>query len=72
MLQTKHNRERTSSPVRVFAARLHATGCFLRETQAILRLIGVERSHQAIWNWVPRLADSVPDPPTELGSSANF
>ncbi len=40
-------RERTATPVRVFAVRLHATGCSLRETQAILRLIGVERSHQA-------------------------
>ncbi|GAB7019516.1 IS6 family transposase [Halostagnicola bangensis] len=56
-------RERTATPVRVFAVRLHATGCSLRETQAILRLIGVERSHQAIWNWVHQLADSVPDPP---------
>ncbi|AHG02011.1 hypothetical protein HALLA_01545 (plasmid) [Halostagnicola larsenii XH-48] len=57
-------RERTATPVRMFAIRLHATGCSLRETQAILRFIGVERSHQAIWNWVHRLADSVPDPPT--------
>ena len=55
-------RERTATPVRVFPARLHATGCSLRETQSILRLIGVERTHQAIWHWVHRLADSVPDP----------
>lgn len=41
-------RERTETPVRVFAVRLHATGCSLRETQAILRLIGVERSHRAL------------------------
>jgi transposase-like protein len=57
-------RERTATPVRAFAVRLHATGCSLRETAAILRSIGVERSHQAIWQWVHRLADSVPDPPT--------
>ncbi|QRV17817.1 IS6 family transposase (plasmid) [Haloterrigena salifodinae] len=57
-------RERTATPVRAFAVRLHATGCSLRETQAILRSLGVERSHQAIWHWVHRLADSVPDPPT--------
>ncbi len=56
-------RERTATPVRVFAVRLHATGCSIREIQAILRLLGVERSHQAIWHWVYRLADSVPDPP---------
>ena len=46
-----------------FAVRLHATGCSLRETQAILRLFGVQRSHQAIFQWVHRVADSVPDPP---------
>jgi putative transposase len=57
-------RERTATSVRVFAVRLHATGCSLRETQAILRLLGIERSHQAIWHWVHRLADSVPDSPT--------
>ncbi len=43
-------RERTATPVRVFAVRLYATGCSLRGTQAILRLIGVKRSHQAIWH----------------------
>jgi len=42
-------RERTATPVRAFAVRLHATGCSLRETQKILRLFGVERSYQAIW-----------------------
>ncbi|PGF14455.1 IS6 family transposase [Natrinema sp. CBA1119] len=57
-------RERTATPVRAFAVQLHATGCSLQETQTILRSLGVERSHQAIWHWVHRLADSVPDPPT--------
>ncbi len=56
-------RERTATPVRAFAVRLHATGCSLRETQEILRLFGVERSHQAIWQWVHQVADSVPDQP---------
>jgi len=56
-------RERTATPVRALAVRLHATGCSLRETQAILRLFGVQRSHQAIFQWVHRVADSVPDPP---------
>ena len=41
-----------------------ATGCSLRETREILRLFDVEWSHQAIWQWVHRLADSVPDPPS--------
>ncbi len=55
--------ERTATPVRAFTVRLHATGCSLRETQEILRLCGVQRSHQAIFQWVHRVADSVPDPP---------
>jgi putative transposase len=57
-------RERTATPVRAFAVRLHAAGLSLRETEAILRLLGVERSFQAIFQWVHRLADSVADPPT--------
>jgi putative transposase len=57
-------RERTATPVRAFAVRLHATGCSLRETEAILAALGVERSHQAIFQWVHRLTDSSPDPPT--------
>ena len=57
-------RERTATPVRAFAVRLHATGCSLRETEAILASLGVERSHQAIFQWVHRLTDSSPDPPT--------
>jgi transposase-like protein len=42
-------RERTATPVRAFAVRLHATGCSVRETEAILASRGVERSHQAIF-----------------------
>ncbi len=45
------------------AVRLHATGCSLCEATTILAELGVERSHGAVWNWVHRLADSVPDPP---------
>ncbi len=44
--------------------RLHAAGLSLRETEAILHLLGVDRSFQAIFQWVHRLADSVPDPPS--------
>ncbi|MUV58104.1 IS6 family transposase, partial [Halogeometricum sp. CBA1124] len=57
-------RERTATPVRAFAVRLHATGCSLRETASILAELGIERSHQAIFQSVHRLADSVSDPPT--------
>jgi len=56
-------RERTATPVRVFAVQLHATGCSLRETKEIPRLLGVQRSHQAIWQWVHQLADSGHNPP---------
>ena len=61
-------RERTATPVRAFAVRLHAAGCSLRETAAILGLLGVERTHGAVWNWVHRLADSVGDPPSATPS----
>ncbi|ODR80954.1 transposase [Haladaptatus sp. W1] len=57
-------RERTATPVRAFAVRLHATGCSLRETKGILALLGVKRSHQAIFQWVHRVSDSVSDPPS--------
>ena len=56
--------KRTATPVRAFVVRLHATGCSLRETKAILALLGVNRSHPAIFQWVHRLADSVSDPPS--------
>ncbi len=46
------------------AVRLHATGCSLRETKGILALLGVKRSHQAIFHWVHRVSDSVSDPPS--------
>ncbi|UPV76718.1 IS6 family transposase (plasmid) [Halorussus limi] len=57
-------RERTETPVRTFAVRLHAAGCSLRETAAILGPLGVERSHGAVWSWVYNLSDIVPDPPS--------
>jgi putative transposase len=57
-------RERTATPVRAFAVRLHSAGLSLRETAAILDLLGVDRSHQAIWQWTHRLADSRNDPTT--------
>jgi len=30
----------------------------------VLRLLGVDRSHGAVWQWIHRLADSLTDPPT--------
>ncbi|ELY87393.1 IS6 family transposase [Natrinema altunense] len=63
-LEESWENERTATPVRAFAVRLHETGCSLREITKILSELGVERSHGAVWNWVHRLADSGRDPPT--------
>ena len=63
-LEETWENERTATPVRAFAVRLHATGCSLRETTTILAELGAERSHGAVWNWVRRLADSISDPPS--------
>ncbi len=41
-------RDRTTTPVRAFAVRLHAAGLSLRGTQAVLRLLGIKRSYQSI------------------------
>ncbi|MCD2201447.1 IS6 family transposase [Halobacterium sp. KA-4] len=62
-LEETWENERTATPVRAFAVRLHQTGCSLRETTTILAELGVERSHGAVWNWVHRLSDSGRDPP---------
>jgi putative transposase len=36
----------------------------IRETVAILELLGVDRSHGAVWNWVHTLSETQSDPPT--------
>ena len=64
--------ESTASALRALAVRLHSTGLSLRETAAALEQFGVSRSHQAIWQWVHRLADSTPDPPTARVLSITF
>ena len=40
--------ERTPTPVRRFGVRLHTAGLSIRETVAILELLGVDRSHGAV------------------------
>lgn len=57
-------RERTATPVMAFAVRLHATGCSLREIATVLDALGVNRSYQAIFQWVHRIAYSGCDPPS--------
>jgi len=44
--------------------RLHTAGLSIRETVAILELLGVDRSHGAVWNWVHTLSETQSDPPT--------
>ena len=56
--------ERTPTPVRVFGVRLHSMGLSVREVIAVLDLLGVDRSHGAIWNWTHTLAEAQGDPPT--------
>lgn len=56
--------ESTPSALRALGVRLHSMGLSLRETAAVLEVFGVQRSHQAVWQWVHQFADSVPDPPS--------
>ena len=60
--------ERTPTPVRVFGVRLHSMGLSVREVAAVLELLGVDRSHGAVWNWTHDLAESQADPPTAAPS----
>lgn len=54
-------REWTTTALRAFTVRIHATGCSLRDTAAVLRCFGVEHSVQATFQWVNRLSDRVSD-----------
>ncbi len=56
--------ERTPTPVRVFRVRLHLMGLSVREVVAVPDLLGVNRSHGAVWNWTHDFAEAQADPPT--------
>ncbi len=60
--------ERTPTPVRVFGVRLHSMGLSVREVVSVLDLLGVDRSHGAIWNWTHTLSEAQSDPPTATPS----
>ena len=60
--------ERTPTPVRVFGVRLHSMELSVREVAAVLELLGIDRSHGAVWNWTHDLADAQADPPTAAPS----
>jgi len=54
--------ERTATPVRAFAVRLHQTGCSLRETTTILSELGIQSSRSGLVLG-SSAADSGCDPP---------
>ena len=55
---------RTPTPKRVFGARLHSIGLSVRGVPAVLELLGVDRSHGAVWNWTHDIAEAQAGPPT--------
>lgn len=56
--------ERIPIPVWRFGVRLHAAGLSIRETVAILDLLGVDGSRGAVWKWVHTLSEAQSDPTT--------
>jgi len=56
--------ESTVSTLRALAVRLHSAGVSLRETAAALESFGISRSYQAVFQWVHRVGEKAPDPPT--------
>jgi len=54
--------ERTPTSVRRFGVRLHTVALSIRETVAILELLGVDRSHGTVWNRVHTLSEAQSDP----------
>lgn len=56
--------EHTPTSVRCFVVRLHSMGLSLREVEAVLNWLDVDRCHQAIWNWKETPAEHQRDPPT--------
>ena len=52
------------TPLQRFGVRLHAAGLTIRETVAILELLGVDHSPSAVGIWVHTLSETQIDPPT--------
>ena len=50
--------ERTPTPVRCFAVRLHSMGLSLPEVEVVLDWLGIDRCHQAIWDWKETTAET--------------
>ncbi len=49
------------TPVRVFGVRLHSMELLLQDVSAVLDLLGVDRSHGAVWNWTHTLSKDQSD-----------
>ena len=60
--------ERTLTPVRCLAVRLHLIGLSFREVKAVLDWLGVECCHQAVWYWKETLTETQSDSPTAESS----
>jgi hypothetical protein len=56
--------ERTLTLVRVFGVQLQSMRLSPREVVVVLDLLGIDRSHRAVWNWTHDLAETQSDPPT--------
>jgi len=58
--------EGTAGALRALVVPLHSTGISLRETAAVLEQFSVNRSHQAVFQWVHRTAEDPPRPATDF------
>jgi transposase-like protein len=54
--------ERTPTPMRLFRVCLHSVGLSVREVPVVLELLGVDRSHGVVWNWMHDLAETLAEP----------
>ncbi len=48
----------------MFGVQLHSMGLSVREVDTILELLGIDRSHGAVWDWTHELAEQQEDPQT--------
>lgn len=48
----------------MFGVQLHSMGLPVKEVEAVLKWLGSDRSHGAVWNWIHDLAEAHDDPTT--------
>jgi len=56
--------ERTPTPGAVFRGSIHSMGLSVRDVEAVLKWLGVDHCHQAIWHWEEMLTETRRDPRT--------